>query len=376
MEDQHGLAFDRLANLAGCARDVASIWRGAAAILASVVPHHLSPCWYTLDPASHLITSHFQEGLPEFPAEWLTEEYFGDDVNQLVQVARSPEGLSTLHEATDGDPSRSPRWHQNMRYGGDQELILALKTRDGAVWGAMGLYREPGQPLFNGHERQFLRAAAPVLAQGVRRALLFASAGEPEQPGSPAVVIVTREGAARSITPTAGAWLAALPGSWRTGTALPPAVLSVAYRAAGKVAPADATARTTTRAGSWVELHGMELEGARGDVAVIIESAAPPRIFQLLAAAYGLTERERELTGLVLRGYSTAEIAKALVVSPHTVQQHLKSIFDKTGVRSRRDLVGKVFFAHYEPRLRENERRVASGRPIRGGPAEMPHAAG
>ncbi|MGH3786443.1 MAG: hypothetical protein ACRDRG_07785 [Pseudonocardiaceae bacterium] len=39
-------------------------------------------------------------------------------------------------------------------------------------------------------------------------------------------------------------------------------------------------------------------------------------------------------------------------------------------MRSRRDLVGKVFFAHYEPRVRDNERRVVADRFVRGGPWE------
>jgi DNA-binding CsgD family transcriptional regulator len=101
---------------------------------------------------------------------------------------------------------------------------------------------------------------------------------------------------------------------------------------------------------------------------VIIEPAHPARIYPLLMSAYGLTERERDVVELVLIGSSTTEIAASLFLSPLTVQNHLKSVFEKTGVRSRRDLVGKVFFTHYEPRLRDNEQRVLRGDPLRGGP--------
>jgi hypothetical protein len=164
------VAADKIARMSKQGLDLVTFWREANEVLASAVLHYWTPCWYTLDPASLLITSHFHEGLPEIPNQWLADEYYEDDVNKLVDVARSERGISTLHEATGGDPSRSPRWHQNMALGGDQEMIACLRTEAGDVWGALGLYREADQPIFATEELEFVRGVAPYLAEGARPA--------------------------------------------------------------------------------------------------------------------------------------------------------------------------------------------------------------
>ena len=92
--------------------------------------------------------------------------------------------------------------------------------------------------------------------------------------------------------------------------------------------------------------------------AMTIQPAAPARITSLLMAAYGLTGRGEEITRQVLQGSSTAEIAAALTISPSTVQDHLKKVFDKTSVHSRRELTGKVFARHDEPRIEDNTERL------------------
>ena len=88
-------------------------------------------------------------------------------------------------------------------------------------------------------------------------------------------------------------------------------------------------------------------------------------------SAFGLTEREQELTRLVLKGESTAQIAATLVVFPTPSRSNVNNIFEKTGVRGRRDLVSKVFFTYCEPRLRDNEARVPADLPARGGPLAL-----
>jgi DNA-binding CsgD family transcriptional regulator len=128
--------------------------------------------------------------------------------------------------------------------------------------------------------------------------------------------------------------------------------VAAAARAANRQGLADegARVRVLTRAGRWLVLHGTRL-GSGDRTAVIIEAAGPAVIAPLIVEGFGLSDRERQIVPLVLRGASTQEIARALRLSPLTVQDHLKSIFDKMGVRSRRELAGRIFFDHYFPAL-------------------------
>ncbi|AHK34785.1 helix-turn-helix transcriptional regulator [Rhodococcus opacus] len=367
-------AADKVARLCAAPRGLVSLWRDASDVVAGVVPYYWTPCWFTLDPVSMLMTSHYHFGMDEFPGEWLAAEYYEDDVQSVPDVMRSAEGISTLHEAAHGDPSGSPRWRRNRTLGGDQELIARLRTRSGETWGALSLYRDEGMPMFSETEKSFVQEIAPVLACGARRALLCGQAEEPEYADSPGLLVLDENWNIESATPGVDRWMVDLPGGdWDRGE-LPAAVITLAGRVLRCVEDRDrlgdvAISRVLSRSGAWLVLHGACLTSTgRRRIAVIVEPAHPSRLYPLLMSAYGLTEREKEVTSMVLQGASTSQISAELHVSAQTVQQHLKSIFDKTGVHSRRDLVGKVFFHHYEPRFRDNEKRTAAVRPVRGGP--------
>ena len=108
-------------------------------------------------------------------------------------------------------------------------------------------------------------------------------------------------------------------------------------------------ARVQTRSGQWLIAHASRLSDSMGarETAVILEPAQPHEIAPLLLEAYGLTRREAEVAQLVLNFRATREIVDRFQISELTVQQHLKLIFHKVGVSSRRELVGQILAAHY-----------------------------
>lgn len=56
-------AVERIAYAAGEGLDLVGFWEQARKALAPAIPHHLARCWYTLDPASLLVTSHDDHGV-------------------------------------------------------------------------------------------------------------------------------------------------------------------------------------------------------------------------------------------------------------------------------------------------------------------------
>jgi DNA-binding NarL/FixJ family response regulator len=96
----------------------------------------------------------------------------------------------------------------------------------------------------------------------------------------------------------------------------------------------------------WLLLHGSLLEDT-GQLALIIEPAKAADVAPLIVEAYGFSQRELEVTRLIARGFGTSQIAAELFLSPHTVRDHVKAVFEKVGVSSRGELVAKVFADHY-----------------------------
>jgi DNA-binding NarL/FixJ family response regulator len=168
------------------------------------------------------------------------------------------------------------------------------------------------------------------------------------------VLVLDPDDGVESANCAAEAWLDELGVGDRPPDVLPTVVRAVAAQTRRVVGRDEtfARARVLTPAGRWAVVRGSMLgDGPDARVAVILESARPAELAPLIADACGLTERERHVTELVARGFTTNEIAAELHLSPYTVQDHLKAIFERTGTRSRGELVARLFFDHHAPRL-------------------------
>lgn len=89
----------------------------------------------------------------------------------------------------------------------------------------------------------------------------------------------------------------------------------------------------------WVTVKASRL-GA--DIAVSIEPATPSERMDLFARSFGLSARETQVLTLLGTGLDSKGIAAELVLSEHTVNDHVKAILAKTGSRTRQVLLSRA----------------------------------
>ncbi len=319
--------------------------------------------WATVDPATLLFTRAYREEIPEETGPYFIEnEFLGSDHNKWVELAHDRQGVRTLLEATGGDLNKSGRYRDIFQpLGLADELRAVLRTQD-TCWGYICLHRE-GPSGFSREEAAFVKRIAPHLAEGIRLGLLINSLELGDPTDAPGLLLLTPDGSLTATNTAADKWLDELRAPSSPDSLLPIEVQAVAgmLRGLDDAARALPRLRVKTRAGRWAVLHASWLAADQTAIAVIVEQAAPTEVAPLLMAAHGLTNQERTLTGLVCQGLSTREIATRLHLTQNTVQDHLKSVFNKTGVRSRRELVATILRQDYLPRAKTRQPIGRSG---------------
>ncbi|TDE15100.1 helix-turn-helix domain-containing protein [Jiangella asiatica] len=346
------------------ASDTAGMFARVSARLRRTVPHDAA-VWAATDPETGLVTAPMVvEGLGdrERCAEYWESELLDENVLPFRDLARARVPAAGLRAVTDDLPARSARYRRLLQKEGVHDELRGVVRAGGRSWAVVSLFRTTGRAPFSQDDVDHVASLSAPLAARLRR-LSRPSSPEPlPDPPGPGLIVFDHDGSATSINDEARQHLASLPPGpsvpsalgvrlpiWIVGTALQARAVASGRSRSG------ARTRIRTGQGQWLVCHASALTGPAGrpgPVALVIEPASAADLAVLVAEAYELTPRELQVAQEVARGLPTEEIAARLVISPHTVRDHLKAIFEKTAVSSRGELVARLFVEHYWPRAR------------------------
>jgi DNA-binding CsgD family transcriptional regulator len=278
----------------------------------------------------------------------LLQDQAADEIISRAKLARSPDPVCVLSAATGGDLARSSRWRDcGHPVGMGDELRAAIVDEHGC-WGSFELLRASDDPPFEMQDANLMRDATRILARCLRQASVSSADEGGVEPGQTGVLLVDEHLQPRGSTQAAREWFALLKaGEQAESTPLPTHVYAVVGRLLAAEAGDDperpARVRVRIPGGRWAIIEAARIDGIAGAIGVSVHGATAEDILALVARAHGLSTRERELVALVLEGLSTRQLAERMFISRYTVQDHLKSVFDKLGVHSRRELVTGMF---------------------------------
>ncbi|MGA5047664.1 LuxR C-terminal-related transcriptional regulator [Streptomyces arboris] len=351
------------------ATDALGMFAEASAHLRRLMPYDAA-VWRVTDPVTGMMTAPIRaENLDEGGcAVYWESELFTENVNRFRDLARAPVPVAGLRQTTGDLPARSTLYETFMRPRGfHDELRAVLRTGD-RPQGHISLFRSEGRVAFGAAETRLIASILTPLARHLRSFAEPAPQPLPDTPHGPGLLLFDANGALLSVNDDALTYLDTLPEGPAIpspqGIRVPSWIQATAMKARAVAQQRDggqARARVRNRAGRWLVCHASclrEANGGPGASAVVIEPAKTSEIVPLIVDAYELTDRETEVTQYIARGLPTGEIAAQLHLSPHTVRDHIKAVFEKVGVSSRGELVGKLFTEHYAPSAKRNMTRV------------------
>jgi DNA-binding NarL/FixJ family response regulator len=258
--------------------------------------------------------------------------------------------VACLQAGTGNRPERSLIWRELLSvYGVTDVASVVYKDRFG-YWGFLDLWRIGAGRVFSDSEARYLAAITPNITGALRRtqAQTFEAPQPTRAPEGPVVLVLSPDLDVKTQSADTEAYLRALvPPAGDT-----PPVPAGAYNAGAQLLAIEAgvdqhppRALVHLETGIWLTIRAARMAGlkeAQSDIAVTMERATGSERLSLFCRAYGLSRRETDLIAGVVRGCDTRQLAKELFISDNTVQDHLKSIFAKTGTRSRQGLMARL----------------------------------
>jgi DNA-binding CsgD family transcriptional regulator len=337
-------------------RDVEGVQREVLAALRRVTTVDAA-FFATADPETLLFTGGRSEDPLAAAQRWFMDNEFGGaDVNTFAGLVTTPGHVATLDQATRRERAASPRYREIMAPLGLGDELRAALMVDDRCWGYLCLHREDGERGFAAADAALLARVGPHIAEALRRAALVHGTTLATADAGPGVVLLDEHLDRIAVTGRAEELMDRIadtaPGTLRVPAAVHTAAAALLALERGR-STMPPRARARARGGGWLHVHAARLRVDHADddghpggpIAVVIEHADAQTTTPLLLAAHGLTPRETEVARLVLRGVPTAAIVGELHISRHTVQDHLTAVFDKVGVRSRRELMGRLLGA-------------------------------
>ena len=330
-------AHTQLVALRDSASDVDDVQAAVIEIVRRVVPFDAA-CWATVDPDTMMFTGSMTV---EFePTEALEQRFVeiesaGDDVNSFRDLATRRSPIGRLSDAGPAAIEASDRFQDIWApIGVGHELRAAFSVAN-RCWAVAGMLRSSDSGDFTDAEVDFLASAGSTIGAATRAALLRTPRGGVLTVNGSAVVLLHPDGSTMSMTPAARDLLESTQLASRTGRLALRSLSSAVQHGAP-----SARAQLHDDDHGWLLLDASPLSGIdqHSNVVVTITPASPRDVTSLLLDAHGLSPREQEVVTAVLAGLSTTDIAARLYISSNTVQDHLKAVFHKIGVHSRREL--------------------------------------